>query len=101
MAAVRSALSENNGADAQPVTTGPLPSSSKVYRTTESGGRVPFRRIGLSNGEHLDVYDTSGPYTEPAARIDIRRGLQLECLGCAACIDACDAVMDKMTTRAG
>jgi cytochrome c oxidase accessory protein FixG len=28
--------------------------------------------------------------------IDIRRGLQFECTGCAACIDACDQVMDKM-----
>ncbi|MFM2059464.1 MAG: hypothetical protein RLY71_3849 [Pseudomonadota bacterium] len=28
--------------------------------------------------------------------IDIRKGLQYECIGCAACIDACDGVMDKM-----
>lgn len=28
--------------------------------------------------------------------IDIRRGMQYECIGCAACIDACDQVMDKM-----
>ena len=28
--------------------------------------------------------------------IDIRDGLQLECLHCAQCIDACDAVMDKI-----
>lgn len=28
--------------------------------------------------------------------IDIRDGLQMECIGCAACIDACDSVMDKM-----
>jgi cytochrome c oxidase accessory protein FixG len=28
--------------------------------------------------------------------IDIRNGLQLECIGCAACIDACDEVMDKV-----
>jgi polyferredoxin len=28
--------------------------------------------------------------------IDIRNGLQMECIGCAACIDACDGVMDKM-----
>jgi cytochrome c oxidase accessory protein FixG len=27
--------------------------------------------------------------------IDIREGLQLECITCALCIDACDAVMDK------
>ncbi len=28
--------------------------------------------------------------------IDIRDGLQMECIGCAACIDACDSIMDKM-----
>jgi cytochrome c oxidase accessory protein FixG len=27
--------------------------------------------------------------------IDIRKGLQYECIGCAACIDACNHVMDK------
>jgi cytochrome c oxidase accessory protein FixG len=28
--------------------------------------------------------------------IDIRDGLQYECIACTACIDACDGVMDKM-----
>jgi len=28
--------------------------------------------------------------------IDIRKGLQYECIGCTACIDGCDQVMDKM-----
>jgi len=28
--------------------------------------------------------------------IDIRNGLQYECIACAACIDVCDQVMDKM-----
>ncbi|MEY5098561.1 MAG: hypothetical protein RJA36_1280 [Pseudomonadota bacterium] len=28
--------------------------------------------------------------------IDIRHGLQYECIGCGACIDACDGIMDKM-----
>lgn len=28
--------------------------------------------------------------------IDIRDGLQYECIGCALCIDACDQVMDKV-----
>jgi len=28
--------------------------------------------------------------------IDIRKGQQYECIGCAACIDGCDQVMDKM-----
>ncbi len=28
--------------------------------------------------------------------IDIRDGLQIACIGCAACVDACDGIMDKM-----
>lgn len=28
--------------------------------------------------------------------IDIRNGLQYECIGCAACVDSCNHVMDKM-----
>jgi polyferredoxin len=33
--------------------------------------------------------------------IDIRQGLQLECIGCAACIDACDDVMMKVKRPVG
>jgi cytochrome c oxidase accessory protein FixG len=33
--------------------------------------------------------------------IDIRDGLQMECIGCAQCIDACDAVMDKVKQPRG
>jgi cytochrome c oxidase accessory protein FixG len=33
--------------------------------------------------------------------IDIRKGLQIECIACAACIDACDEVMDKMGSPRG
>jgi len=33
--------------------------------------------------------------------IDIRHGLQLECIGCAACIDACDEVMVKVKRPVG
>ncbi len=33
--------------------------------------------------------------------IDIRKGLQNECIGCAACIDACNGVMDKMGYQPG
>jgi phosphomethylpyrimidine synthase len=56
------------------VTTGPIAGSSKVYREVD-GLKVPFRRIGLSNGEHLDVYDTSGPYTDLEAQNDVQSGL--------------------------
>jgi polyferredoxin len=33
--------------------------------------------------------------------IDIRDGLQVECVACTQCIDACDAVMDKIGTPRG
>lgn len=33
--------------------------------------------------------------------IDIREGLQMECVGCAQCIDACDAVMSKLGRPTG
>ena len=33
--------------------------------------------------------------------IDIREGLQYECIGCAACIDGCNQVMKKMGYRPG
>ncbi|MDR3322603.1 MAG: cytochrome c oxidase accessory protein CcoG [Zoogloeaceae bacterium] len=33
--------------------------------------------------------------------IDIRKGLQYECIGCGACIDACDEVMDKISQPRG
>ncbi|HET7756387.1 MAG TPA: phosphomethylpyrimidine synthase ThiC [Steroidobacteraceae bacterium] len=57
-----------------------LPASRKVYRAgrLHAGIRVPLREIALhpSSGEPpLTVYDTSGPYTDPEARIDIRAGL--------------------------
>ncbi len=52
------------------ISVGPISGSSKVYRDG-----VPFRRVHLSNGEHLDLYDTSGPYTDLHATIDLDRGL--------------------------
>jgi cytochrome c oxidase accessory protein FixG len=33
--------------------------------------------------------------------IDIRDGLQFECITCAACIDACDSIMEKMGYEKG
>lgn len=61
------------------VTTGPIPYSEKAYHQIELPGtapmQVPFRRINLTTGEHFDVYDTSGPYTDANATIDLHRGL--------------------------
>jgi phosphomethylpyrimidine synthase len=62
------------------VTTGPLPGSRKVYVDVDGypGFRAAMREIGLSpaSGEDpLAVYDTSGPYTDPAIAVDVRAGL--------------------------
>jgi phosphomethylpyrimidine synthase len=63
----------------------PLPGSRKIYFTGPRGMRVPMREITLQpsrgiRGETeihppLAVYDTSGPYTDPDAGIDLTRGL--------------------------
>ena len=61
-------------ADSGFLTLGPIEGSTKHYLTV-GDLRVPQRRIHLTNGEHLDVYDTSGPYTDTAAHIDVEKGL--------------------------
>ncbi|MCH7344667.1 phosphomethylpyrimidine synthase ThiC [Pelomonas sp. CA6] len=55
----------------------PLPASRKTYEPGRLHAqlRVPLREIQLSNGECIGVYDSSGPYTDPRAQIDVRRGL--------------------------
>jgi len=58
------------------VTTGPIAGSTKVRLPVPgSAATFPVRRIGLTTGEHLDVYDPSGPYTDPEAVIDLEKGL--------------------------
>jgi phosphomethylpyrimidine synthase len=54
-----------------------MPASRKVYLTGSGPDiRVPMREITLSGGNPpLRLYDTSGPYTDPAAEVDIKRGL--------------------------
>jgi phosphomethylpyrimidine synthase len=63
----------------------PLPRSRKAYVTgSRPDIRVPMREIsqsdtpasfGAERNPPVYVYDTSGPYTDPAAKIDIRAGL--------------------------
>lgn len=75
----------NTTAEVDPATTQPFAKSRKVY---VGGSRpdiqVPFREISLSDtpsafgadkNPPVMVYDTSGPYTDPTAKIDIRSGL--------------------------
>lgn len=62
------------------VTTGPLPSSTKIFLAGDMHPdiRVPLRQIALhpTSGEPpVNVYDASGPYTDPQATIAIDQGL--------------------------
>ncbi|MEQ8823725.1 MAG: phosphomethylpyrimidine synthase ThiC [Filomicrobium sp.] len=61
------------------VTTGPLVASKKVYSSPEGHEdvRVPLREIALTDPAEptFRVYDTSGPYTETDAQIDVEKGL--------------------------
>ncbi|MFN7323259.1 MAG: phosphomethylpyrimidine synthase ThiC, partial [Sphingomonadales bacterium] len=57
------------------VTTGPIRGSKKIH---VGPLKVAMREIYLepSSGEPpVRVYDTSGPYTDPQAKIDISQGL--------------------------
>ncbi len=59
------------------VTTGPIRGSRKIF-VERNGVRVAMRQVDLepSSGEPpVTLYDTSGPYTDPDARIDIMAGL--------------------------
>ena len=68
------------------ITSGPLPGSEKIYVKGEMFDiEVPMRRIVLSptidmdgkkvENEPVVVYDTSGPYTDPGYKVDLRAGL--------------------------
>lgn len=60
------------------VTTGALPASRKIYTYPAPGLAVPHREIDLhpsANEPPVRVYDTSGPYSDPQAAIDVEKGL--------------------------
>jgi phosphomethylpyrimidine synthase len=77
-----------NGLPKSELTITPFPASKKVYiQGQKPNVRVPMREIQLtptrsSQGGALEenppvlTYDTSGPYTDPQANIDIRKGLE-------------------------
>jgi phosphomethylpyrimidine synthase len=65
--------------------TRPIAGSRKIYvEGSRAGVRVPMREIGQADtpasfgaqkNPPITVYDTSGPYTDPEAHIDLLRGL--------------------------
>ncbi|MDY0812460.1 phosphomethylpyrimidine synthase ThiC [Kitasatospora purpeofusca] len=65
------------GAAANSAGTGyPTPAWRKAYREgSRPDLRVPYREVVLTNEKTVPLYDTSGPYTDPAYQPDVRRGL--------------------------
>src|SRR3546814_7758065 len=62
------------------IATGPGPGSRKIYETGGSKGdlHVPFREVALEASAKeppVRLYDTSGPYTDGDAKIDVYAGL--------------------------
>ncbi len=62
------------------ITTGPIPGSTKTYVTggKDNALRVPFREVKLeelAKEPPVQLYDTSGPYTDESVQIDVYKGL--------------------------
>jgi phosphomethylpyrimidine synthase len=55
----------------------PLPGSIKIFETGTlfKDINVPFRQIKLTDESSINVYDCSGPYTDPTQTINIEEGL--------------------------
>ncbi len=52
------------------------PGSRKTYlQGSRVDVRVPMREVALTSGGAVVLYDTSGPYTDPDLRTDVRLGL--------------------------
>jgi len=67
----------NQHLDDSIITRKPLPNSQKVYVTSKQHPnlQVPQRRVTLTNGSFINLYDTSGPYTDPNKDINVTQGL--------------------------
>jgi cytochrome c oxidase accessory protein FixG len=72
--------------------------SYDVQRGEPRGAR---RRGTAPPKSHGDCIDCTLCVQVCPTGIDIRKGLQYECIACAACIDACDDVMDKVGSARG
>ncbi len=66
-----------------------------TYRDFRGEPRGPLRK-GKVQETHGDCIDCKQCVAVCPMGIDIRDGMQLECISCALCIDACDDVMDKI-----
>lgn len=62
----------------------------------------PRKKGKIIDGENRgDCIDCGNCVYVCPTGIDIRNGIQLECINCTACIDACDAIMEKINKPKG
>jgi len=71
-----------------------------TYDAERGEPRGPRRR-GADLAGKGDCIDCTWCVQVCPTGIDIREGLQIECIACAACIDACDSIMDKVGSPRG
>lgn len=72
-------------------------------RTTETAplGSTPSSVLRSPSSAVGDCIDCHRCVNVCPTGIDIRHGLQMECIGCTACIDACDDVMTRLRRPKG
>ena len=68
-----------------------------AYDHERGEGRQKLRKHEDRDAKELgDCIDCNQCVLVCPTGIDIRNGTQMECVNCTACIDACDAIMDKV-----
>ncbi|MDP2699564.1 cytochrome c oxidase accessory protein CcoG [Thalassospira sp.] len=70
-----------------------------TYEGWRGETRGPIKRKNLARGEVPETghcIDCYACFNVCPTGVDIRDGLQLECIGCGLCIDACNEMMDKV-----
>ena len=71
---------------------------SLVIGYDEGRGEPRGKKSDASRGDCIDCHRC---VVVCPTGIDIRNGMQMECVGCANCIDACDEIMEKVDQKPG
>ncbi len=68
------------------------------WKRGEPRGKLSRANAAPARGDCVDCHQC---VTVCPTGIDIRNGIQLECINCTACVDACDDVMRRLARPAG
>jgi len=78
-----------------------LQDAHTIMVTYDSPRGEPRGRVAATGSPRGDCIDCGHCVTVCPTGIDIRNGIQLECVNCTACMDACDAVMTQLRRPPG